>query len=225
MNVDPTEDWIRALAKTALADLQVVGRLGEGGRSTVLHVVWQGRPAALKIYKTTALERHARKHPLPLAEFEFRQNRAFWEAPGLATYVAEPLAFVVTEQLQAFLQERLVGQLYYFYYLEHAGRLDPELFSKIGRLVELAHAAGLYDVDLHAMNVMVVGDESGVCWPKLFDFNLIPFHVRAPNKFVALLLRTGLLGLHSRDRRKLRNFHNFDRVESKLLRFYRADGH
>lgn len=221
MNVDPTEGWIRALAGTTLADLQVAGRLGEGGRSTVWQVLWRGRTAALKVYKTTAVERHARKHPLPLAEFEYHQNRAFWEAPGLATFVAEPLDFVANEQIQAFLQERLVGQLYYFYYLEHLGHLDSELFPKIERLVELAHAAGLYDVDLHAMNVMVLRDERGVCWPKLFDFNLIPFHVRAPNKLVALLLRTGLLGLHSRDRRKLKNFHNFDRVESKLLRFYR----
>jgi hypothetical protein len=84
-------------------------------------------------------------------------------------------------------------------------------------LVNLSHAAKLYDIDLHAMNIMV-DRQSGK--PKLFDFNQIPFTERPQNPFIGWALRLGLLGRESRDLRKLARFNNFDRVEKKLLKFY-----
>jgi hypothetical protein len=85
--------------------------------------------------------------------------------------------------------------------------------------VSLSHEARLYDIDLHAMNVMVDRKAGG---PKLFDFNQIPFTERPQNPLVGLLLRLGLLGRESRDLRKLARFNNFDRVERKLLKYYRG---
>lgn len=207
------------LAGTELAELEVESLLGEGLRSRVYRARWRGRDAALKVYRPGAIARHARRHPLPLAEFERRQNTLYHRAPGLAPFVAEPLAHVVTTRGQAFLQERLEGQLYYFYFHERGGRVPPELFSKIERIVELAHRAGLYDLDLHSLNVMVVRGEDGEPWPNLFDFNMLPFHARSGNP-IGLLLRLGLLGRRWRDRRKLRDFHNFRLVERKLLERY-----
>jgi hypothetical protein len=90
----------------------------------------------------------------------------------------------------------------------------------LAELVSLSHAAKLYDIDLHAMNVMVDRRAGG---PKLFDFNQIPFTERPQNPFVGFALKLGLLGKGSRDLRKLANFNDFDRVERKLLKFY-ADG-
>jgi hypothetical protein len=84
--------------------------------------------------------------------------------------------------------------------------------------VSLSHEAKLYDIDLHAMNVMVDRKAGG---PKLFDFNQIPFTERPQNPFVGLALKLGLLGRESRDLRKLARFNNFDRVERKLLKFYK----
>jgi serine/threonine protein kinase len=199
-----------------------VERLGEGGRSTVYLGRWRGADVAVKVYKPSAVARHARKHPVPLARFEFERNRAFHEAPGLAAYVARPLAHVVEPGISVTLQERLEGELYYFHYTRLQGRVDPELGVHLARIVELAHAADLYDVDLHAMNVMVVEGPAGKPWPKLFDFNLIPFHERPPNPLVGFLLRTGLMSVRARDLRKLRNFHDFRRVERKLLGFYES---
>jgi hypothetical protein len=83
--------------------------------------------------------------------------------------------------------------------------------------VSLSHAAKLYDIDLHAMNVMVDRRAGG---PKLFDFNQIPFTERPQNPFVGFALKLGLLSKESRDLRKLARFNNFDRVERKLLKFY-----
>jgi hypothetical protein len=208
------------IAFTSLADVRVLRRLGEGGRSTVYLGERAGRPVALKVYKPLAVLRHARKHPVPLARYEHERNRAFHEAPGLAPYVAEPIAFLQTDGVAATLQEPLDGQLYYFHHRETGGRDAGRLLGHLQRILDLAHAARLHDVDMHSMNVMVVRGPDGLPWPKLFDFNLIPFDVRPPNPVVALLLRTGLMGVRHRDQRKLRDFHDFRRVERKLLRFY-----
>lgn len=205
-----------------LGDIEIIGRLGEGGRSTVYHGLWRGRDVAVKLHKTQAVERHIAKNDLELAEFEYRRNKAFFDAPGLGRYVAEPFAYVASGSLSMMIQEWLDGPLYYFYYKEHGGRLGEKLYEHIGNIVKCAHAAGLYDVDLHSMNVVVV-EEDGEPIPKLFDFNLIPFTEHPPNPFVALALKLGLLDPRSRDLRQYRNFHDFRRVEKKLLKFY-TDG-
>lgn len=208
------------LGLTAVGDVRIVGKLGEGGRSTVYLGEWGGRRVALKVFKASAVERHARKHPLNVAAYEYARNLAFHRAPGLSVYVAEPLGHIATPGVSAVIQERLDGKLYYFYYRARGGRVSPALFGHIERIVERAHAAGLYDIDLHSMNVMVVHDRDGEPIPKLFDFNLIPFCEHPPNPFVGLLLRLGLLDERSRDLRKLRNFHDFRREERKQLDFH-----
>jgi len=109
-------------------------------------------------------------------------------------------------------QERLDGILYHRYYVDRNGKVPDSLLDHVRRIVDLAHEAALYDVDLHARNIMVVS-EDGEPIPKLFDFNYIPFHVLPRNPFVAFLLKTGLLDRRSRDLRKLRKFHDFKRLE------------
>ena len=202
---------------TALGDARIRAKLGEGVSCIVYDAEWRGRPVALKLYKAGAVERHARLLGEELAEFEYRRNLAFYDAPGLRRFVAKPLAFYTDGCVSAFVQERLTGSLYYFYYKEHGGSVPASLTGDIGRLVESAHAAGLYDIDLHAGNVMVV-EEEGVPVPKLFDFNFIPFYVHPPNPAVWLGLRLRLIDLCSRDVRKLRGFHDFRRFERKLAR-------
>jgi len=202
---------------TALGDARIQGKLGEGVSCIVYDAEWRDRPVALKLYKAGAVERHARLLGEELAEFEFRRNRAFYDAPGLRRFVAEPLAFYSDGCVSAFVQERLAGQLYYFYYQERGGAVPAHLATDIERLVEAAHAGGLYDVDLHAGNVMIV-EEEGRPVPKLFDFNFIPFYVHPPNPAVWLGLRLHLIDRRSRDLRKLRAFHDFRRLERKLAR-------
>jgi ubiquinone/menaquinone biosynthesis C-methylase UbiE len=216
---DP-EGLAQRLEDTPYADLEITGKLGEGKRSIVYRARWRGRDVGVKVYKPAAIARHARKHALPLAEFEHRRNRAFYDAPGLSKYIAEPLGHVVEPDFQMSLQECLDGEVYYFAQREHPEIVSPRFMDDLAELVSLSHAANLYDVDLHAMNVMV---DRRTGTPKLFDFNQIPFTERPQNPFVGLALRLGLLGRRSRDLRKLARFNNFDRVERKLLKFY-ADG-
>jgi ubiquinone/menaquinone biosynthesis C-methylase UbiE len=199
------------------ADLEITEKLGEGKRSVVYRAHWRGRDVGVKVYKPAAIAGHARKHKLPLAEFEHRRNKAFFEARGMARYVAEPLGFVVEPGFQMSLQECLDGEVYYFAQREHATFISPRFMDDLAELVSLSHQASLYDIDLHSMNVMV-DRKAGT--PKLFDFNQIPFTERPQNPFVGLALKLGLLGRESRDLRKLANFQNFERVERKLLKFY-----
>jgi ubiquinone/menaquinone biosynthesis C-methylase UbiE len=219
-HIDPESLKVK-LRDTQYADLEVTDKLGEGKRSVVYRARWRGRDVGLKVYKPAAIARHARKHELPLAEFEHRRNRAFFEARGMAKYVAEPLGFVVEPGFQMSLQECLDGEVYYFAQREHATFISPRFMEDLAELVSLSHQARLYDIDLHAMNVMV-DRKAGT--PKLFDFNQIPFTERPQNPLVGLALRMGLLGRESRDLRKLARFKNFDRVERKLLKFYKEEG-
>jgi hypothetical protein len=178
---------------------------------------WRGRDVGIKVYMPAAMVSHARKHRLPLAEFENRRNKAFFEARGLSKYVAEPLGFVVEPGFQMSIQELVEGEVYYFAQRDHADFISPGFMNDLASLVSLSHEARLYDIDLHAMNVMV-DRHSGT--PKLFDFNQIPFTERPQNPFIGLALKLGLLGKESRDLRKLARFNNFERVERKLLKFY-----
>ena len=217
-HTDPESLKLR-LKDTHYADVEVTDKLGEGKRSVVYRAHWRGREVSVKVYKPAAIARHARKHKLPLAEFEHRRNKAFFEAPGMARFVAEPLGFIVEPGFQMSLQECLDGEVYYFAKRERAPFISPRFIDDLAELVRLSHEARLYDIDLHAMNVMVDRQTGG---PKLFDFNQIPFTERPPNPLIGLAFRLGLLGKGSRDLRKLARFDNFDRVERKLLKFYEA---
>ena len=217
-HTDPESLKLR-LKDTHYADVEVTDKLGEGKRSVVYRAHWRGREVSVKVYKPAAIARHARKHKLPLAEFEHRRNKAFFEAPGMARFVAEPLGFIVEPGFQMSLQECLDGEVYYFAKRDRAPFISPRFIDDLAELVRLSHEARLYDIDLHAMNVMVDRQTGG---PKLFDFNQIPFTERPQNPLVGLALKLGLLGKGSRDLRKLARFNNFDRVERKLLKFYAA---
>jgi ubiquinone/menaquinone biosynthesis C-methylase UbiE len=216
-HVDPESLRIK-LAGTEFSDLEVKDKLGEGKRSVVYRARWRGRDVGVKVYKPAAIAGHSRKHKLPLAEFEHRRNKAFFDARGMSKYVAEPIGFIVEPGFQMSLQECLDGEVYYFAQRDHASFISPKFMDDLAELVSLSHAADLYDIDLHAMNVMVDRQAGG---PKLFDFNQIPFTERPQNPFVGFALRMGLLGRGSRDLRKLARFNNFERVERKLLKFYK----
>lgn len=212
------------LELTAIGDARLLGVLGEGVSCTCYSAEWRGREVALKVYKAGAVERHARLTGRELAEYEFHRCRAFHRVPELSRYVAEPLAYLCTGGVSAFVQERLVGPLYCRYRADDA---DPRtagaaasanrLFAHVERIVALAHSAGLYDMDLHAANLIVVDDPtSGEPIPKLFDFNFIPFYEHPPNPWVWLMLKVGVIDRRWRDLRKLRAFHDYRRIEHKL---------
>ena len=202
-----------------IGEVRVQEKLGEGGRSVVYGGEWRGRQVALKVYKPKGIKNHDKRHRLNIAEFEFRRNKAFYELPGLSEYIAQPLHYMVKPDICAMIQERLNGPLYYFYYREHKGKISPGFRQHLQTITKLAHEAGLFDVDMHAFNV-IVDESSGEPIPKLFDFNLIPFHERPGLSMSKFLLKLGLADKTTRDKRLLKNFDRVARREKKLVKYF-----
>lgn len=196
-------------------------KLGEGGRSTAFAADYHGRPVAVKIYKPIAINRHAMRHPQNIAEYEFQRNRFLYNVPGLRDYIAEPIDFVVDDQISAIIQEQLTGPLYYFYYRDRSGKIDPAFREHLKKIIDLAHQAEFYDVDLHAFNV-IVDESTGEPKPKLFDFNLIPFYDKPGHWISKLGLKLGVIHKRDRDLRLLRNFDKVARQERKLVKYFES---
>ena len=179
--------------------------IGEGRRSRVFRAAWQGRPVALKIYRRPYVDRYRRRLGLSIARFEHDRNKAFHDIPELRPFVAEPL-LVIGEgdgMDDAFVQELLEDAVALSEVLLRTGHVPPETLDAVRDIIRIASAAGLHDIDLDPDNIRLHETPEG--WlPVLFDFNMIPQHVRAPNPFVALLYRTGLRDRSYRDRRWLR---------------------
>ena len=189
-----------------LQGVRVLARLGEGKRSTAYRVMWQGRECALKVYNPAAAAKHAQRQPLALARFEYRRNLVLYRAPGLAAHVAQPLAYLAEGSAQAFVQEFIPGVLFEHFRMDADPAQIAALVASLPELIDKAHAAGIYDLDLHPNNVMVTDDGRGGVIFKLFDFNKIPFHERSPNPLSWLLLRLGLIRPASRDLRRMHLF-------------------
>lgn len=202
-----------------IGEVQILEKLGEGGRSIVYGGEWHGQPVALKVYKPEGIRNHAKRHSLNIAEFEFQRNKTIYELPGLCGYIAKPLHYWANADLCAMAQERLVGPLYYFYYLKNKGKIPPGFRQHLRTILDMAHEAAFYDVDIHAFNV-IVDESSGEPIPKLFDFNLIPFHERPGLSMSKLLFKLGLTSKASRDERLLRNFDKIARREKKLIKYF-----
>jgi len=217
---------VNAPARTPLPDeipfpglgtVRPVEKLAWGKVTTVYRAELDGRNVALKVYKPAYVRRHAERHPTNIAEYEYTRNLAFRASPDLRTYTAAPLGYVHTADVVAFAQELLEGEMYYDLCVSRGGPLE-QVFAHLERIVEYAHSVDLFDIDLHAMNVLVV-KEGGEELPKLFDFNRIPFYMHPRNPFEALALKTGVIDERSRDRKKLRQFHNFRKLLRRRARF------
>jgi serine/threonine protein kinase len=195
-----------ALRGTPLEHLPIAGLIGEGKRSRVWRVRWQAGDGVLKLYRPEAAGKHLRRHGTALARYEYRRNLKLYSAPGLAAHVARPLAFVSNGPVQALVQEYVDGVLFETYRKTAAEPLLRALVASLTDIVGRAHAAGVYDLDLHPNNVLVTDGHGDGPQLKLYDFNKIPFHEHSPNPLAALLLRLGVIRPESRDLRRLHLF-------------------
>lgn len=195
-----------ALQETFLAGARLHGVLGQGKRSTVHAVTWQGLDCVLKVYDRAAADKHRKRHPLPLARYEYLRNRRLYDAPGLRDHVARPVAFVDDGAVQAFVQTRIEGVLFERFRETADAAVLKALTDSLPGLVDRAHAVGVYDLDLHPNNVLVSPVSGGGHRLVLFDFNNIPVHERSSNPLTALLFALRVLQPASRDRRRLHLF-------------------
>jgi hypothetical protein len=208
-----------ALAGSRLAGLEVGALIGAGSRCTVHAARFAGEERALKLYKPSAIAKHARHDARPLAQFEFEVNREYRDCAGLARYVAAPIDFLVSARVQVFLQERLRGPLYYYWYLQASEAQRSRMRVHIDHMVAEAHRAQIYGINLQALNLIVVPDATDEPIPKLFDFNRLPRHVHHSNRFLGLAVRLGLLTPQRLDYMTLARLHDFRALERKIRKY------
>jgi len=125
--------------------------------------------------------------------------------PELRRFVAKPLLVIGEDDDMddAFVQELIDDGVALSEVRRRTGCVPPEALAALRDIIRVASAAGLHDIDLDPDNIRLRETTDG--WlPVLFDFNMIPQHVRAPNPLVALLYKTGLRDRSYRDRRWLR---------------------
>ena len=189
-------------------ELKTGPQIGQGRRSRVYAGTWHGEAVVIKEYTPEAVRKYRRRYGVSIAQFEHDRNAAFAGVPSLRRFAARPIAWSAAaaedrrSEGECFVQQRIEGsdlrEL-----LDENRRLTADVLEVIDHVVEVASRHGLYDIDMSPSNFRMLRDDSG--WrPVLFDFNLMPQHLHAPNPLIALLYRTGLRHPAHRDRWMLR---------------------
>ncbi len=207
-----------AIAGTRLAGLECGALIGAGSRCYVHAARLRDRDCALKIYRPRAIASHARRYEQPLAAYEYAMNRQYHACPALASHVAEPIDYLVTPRIQLFLQERLIGPLYYFWYQQASGADRERVRTGIEAMVEAAHGAGIYGLHLQALNLIVVANAAGEPIPMLFDFIDPPRRLHHANRLLGFAARLGLITPERLDYRTLAQLHDFRALERRIRR-------
>lgn len=177
--------------------------IGRGRRSVVYAGWWSGEPVVVKQYTPQSVRKYRCRYRVSIAQFEHDRNAAFYAVPDLRPFTAKPIAWTTSSAAtgELFVQEQVDG-IDLRELLDETGRLPGAVLRSIDRVVHVASGHGLYDIDMSPSNFRMQPDGDG--WrPVLFDFNLMPQHLHAPNPFVALLYRTGLRHPAHRDRSML----------------------
>lgn len=201
------------LRTTPLGEVVVSRVLGEGRRCAVFAGIHRGSQVVLKIYHSRAIEKHARRMGGSLAGYEYARNVALRGVSHLAVNVAAPIGFVSSPRCELFVQEYVSGEPIDVFLRTCSATKRAFVLGELRLILECAHEVGLFDLDLHARNVLVRRSALGIGQPVLFDFNKTPYHIRPPNPLVALLLKFRVLTPASRDHRCLRRLHRLKDAE------------
>lgn len=185
------------------APLRTVRRLGAGRRCVAWLAWWGTRLVVVKRFAGAAVAKHSARHGTPLALFEYRRNRALHGIAPLARHVAEPLAWVATDAHQLLLQAYVDGEPLDRFAPAASREERGRICDDLARVVAGAHAAGVFDLDLHPRNVLVRRSRDGTPSAVLFDFNKIPYHEWPPNALARWLVGRRWIRPESRDRRRL----------------------
>lgn len=197
-------------------EIEILERIGEGKRTCTYRVLFNGKLAALKVYRAGVMRRYRWRFNIHLAQFEHDRNRAFWDNPALRRYTVEPLRLlgVNDSYSPAFVQAWAGGERLTDYVARH-GIVPAQVLADGHALMRAAHAAGLYDLDLNAGNIKLL-ESDGRLSPLIYDFNLLPQHQHAPNPFRWLSFRLGLRHPGYRDYAALEGWANLGLTRTPL---------
>ena len=188
------------------ADLRIGNVLGEGQRCIVYAGTYQGEPVAVKAYRADMMQKCRRRYGITRSAFEFQRNTDIYAIESLRRFVAKPIALFGEGDgfSHAFVQERIDG-VRLRGLLDRVGQVPAETQHSLRMIVDAAHRAGIYDLDLCANNILVHRTHDG--WqPLLFDFNMMPLYLFGRSPLTTLLYRFGLRKPWGRDLRHLADF-------------------
>jgi hypothetical protein len=189
------------LAGTRFADVELDEVVGVGRRCIAFSARRHDQALILKSYHRRAVARHTERAGGSLARYECERNAALHRVAGLAAYVAAPVGYWSSPREEFFVQQRICGESLASFLRGCSTRNRERLLSELRNILDCAHGAGLYDLDLHPGNVLVQRRVDGSGRPILFDFNKVPYHQQPPNRLSGWLVALGLIGPRSRDRR------------------------
>ncbi len=181
------------------SDIELIRQLGEGQRSVGYEGRWRGRRVAIKCYRPQFIAKYRRKYGVDIAQFEFNRNAAFHALPGLSVLSPQPLLVLRAQDghTPAFVQEFVDGPDVRGL-IRRLGYLPFEFLQRARQAVDMARAHGLHDLDINDGNVRAIEDSAG--WrPMIFDFNMMPQHLSAPNPLRKLQFALGLRDKSFRD--------------------------
>ena len=199
------------------AEITLGEPIGEGQRSDVYAATIDGKPVAVKVYRADAIRKYRDRYGVSIAQFEHGRNQAFYEVAALRPYVARPIMLLGQRDgySEAFVQEYVHGRRLHGMARE-TGIVPQELIAVLRTIIDAATEAGLFDIDLCAKNIMVQ-ERNGRLHPMLFDFNLMPQYLHAPNPWVAFLYWAGLRPRSFRDHRHLQNLENWQAARARKV--------
>ncbi len=197
-------------------DIKVTATLGSGRRSEVYLATYNDRTVIVKAYKSEYIEKYRSQYKVDIGEFEFNRNKVAYNCEKISMYVAEPYQLLRPEDgySLALVQEYIEGT-WLLDLLKQLGRLPTEILEAGYLIVKEAAKLDLYDLDISPGNIKVLQDPSGLWYPKLYDFNLMPQYLQPPNPF----MRAGFaLGLRSKNHRDYRSLKQWEKLGQQAAR-------
>lgn len=205
---NPSPEQIASLQQSLLmpADIQITGYLGTGARAHVFRAKLGEDRVIAKVYQEDAAQKYRHKYGTDIADFEYLRNQSLFALTTIRKHVARPYRVYPesSEYTHCTIQEYISGRTLKDLIID-LGHLPQEVLDAGYQVVRQAEAHGLHDLDISSKNVMIV-EQDGELVLKLYDFNLMPQHLHAPNPFLWLALRLGIRGRSHRDYRNLRKW-------------------
>jgi len=187
-------------------EIQVISFLGRGRRSFSYKGKFDDQDVVIKVYRNEFVEKYIIKDNIDIAEFEFQRNSQLYSIDAIRPYIAQPFKYfpIDSKYTHSFIQQ-YVGGITLKLLIFQLGYLPNEVLNIGYKIVRLAESEGIHDLDISAGNILVV-ENNGSWMPKLYDFNLLPQHMSAPNPFMAFCFKVGLRRKSHRDYRSLKNW-------------------
>jgi tRNA A-37 threonylcarbamoyl transferase component Bud32 len=205
---NPSDEQIAALQRSLSmpADIGITGYLGTGARAHVFKADMELNSVIVKVYRGEAVQKYRHRYGVDIAQFEYQRNQYLYSLKSIKKHIAQPFRVypASSEYTHCMIQEFISGPTLKDLVIE-LGHLPREVLDAGYQIIRQAEAHGMHDLDISSKNVMIV-EQDGELVPKLYDFNLMPQYLHAPNPFLGLAIKLGLRGRSYRDYRNLKKW-------------------